>query len=108
MTALERTRMTIVALSCAVLGVTVVADTGSPPPPVIIQGVPSPATKAQLKAYTEVVKPTYLASISDGAISDSYPAFTLFVGLYPCSTLDRMAYLSLYLLEQQPVAAAAD
>lgn len=95
----------LAVLPCAALGITVLADTGSPPPPVVVIGAPSPATKAQVAAYQQFVMPAYLASLPNGLDSDSYPMFVLFVATYPSSVQDRAAFLQLYVLEKAVVTA---
>ncbi|MFN9077243.1 MAG: hypothetical protein ACK5WX_07435 [bacterium] len=93
-----------VAVLSLLAGVSVVADTGSPPPPAFGVGIPSPATKGQIKAYEEVVLPTYLASLPNGLESDSYPMFVMFLATYPCSNLERAVYCHLYLQDRQVLA----
>ena len=90
-----------IAAACTLLGVTVVADTGSPPPPAIVIGAPQPATKGQIKTYQEVVAPSYLASLPNGIQSDSFPMFLMFVAVFPCSSADRAVFCHLYLEERQ-------
>lgn len=105
MTRFHRFSVLLVAIPSAVIGMAVFADTGSPPPPIVVAGAPSPATKAQIAAYQQSVMPAYLASLPNGPESDSYPMFVLFVATYPCGGQDRAAFLQLYVMERTVVTA---
>ena len=98
---IARTRALGIAALSLLFGAAVIADTGSPPPPAIGIGIPSPATKGQIKTYEEVVLPTYLASLPNGIESDSYPMFVMFLVTFPSSSLERAVYCQLYLQERQ-------
>lgn len=74
----------------------VLADTGSPPPPSLSEASLVTVSRAQSRAFFSQVLPAYQAWLAAGSRSNTYPAFLLFVGTYPCSQLDRAAYVHLY------------
>lgn len=81
----------------AALGCLTVADTGSPPPPSLSESSLVTVSRGQTRVFFGQVLPAYQAWLSAGSRSNTYPAFLLFVALYPCSSADRAAYIHLYL-----------
>ena len=81
----------------ATIGCLVLADTGSPPPPSLSESSLISVTRAQTRAYRGAVLPTYHAWLAAGSRTNTYPAFLLFLATYPCTQVDRLAYIHLYL-----------
>ena len=88
---------TIAVSFVAALGCLVEADTGSPPPPSISEARLVPVSRAQTRLFYGQVLPAYQAWLIAGSRSNTYPAFLLFVAVYPCSQTDRAAFVQLYL-----------
>lgn len=101
---IQSIRVVLAASACLLAGHLATADTGSPPPPVIVIGGVSPPTKAQTNAFFSHVLPSFNLWVAGGGGQPAcYQTFLLFIAIYPCSANDRAAFIQLYLLTHPPV-----
>lgn len=90
-------RTCVTACCVAAITVVAVADTGSPPPPVMVPGAQVSITKVHVRTFWASVLPAYEAWLCQGSCPNCYPAFVLFLATYPASGAERAAYVQLYL-----------